>query len=420
MAADHGWAPPKLLDENVDNGKVHKASGGRDLAGREKLRWAVEEIEAGKYQILAAENFDRLFRNIDVQRQVVGRVERAGGEVWERARRISHKRAADKFTATIKGASSEYVKDTAEERSFDAVEVAIEKGKVPWYQSAPGYIRKKDSTLEPDPKLRKVIKKAFQMRADGAPVMGVRAYLKSQGIERSYNGTRYLLRDRLYVGEIHFGTHTPNLKAHDGIIPRELFDAVQKRRDVRGRRSTSERLLARLGVLRCGTCGSRMVVGTTRQGKKRFHYYRCTPVSDCPRRMTISAEIAEKVVVEDTRQRLEGIEETGSAESEYREAVKDLQEREAALDAAGRAFEGFDEVAGFRDRAREFREAVEKQRERVEALAGRSAVMRTVNADLDWDEYSHEAKRELIQATIARATVKLGRGADRIEIEFVQ
>ena len=58
----------------------------------------------------------------------------------------------------------------------------------------------------------------------------------------------------------------------------------------RGRRAKSERLLARLGILRCGTCGGRLVVGSA---TRRSTFYRCTPTSDCPRRVTISADIAE-------------------------------------------------------------------------------------------------------------------------------
>ena len=64
----------------------------------------------------------------------------------------------------------------------------------------------------------------------------------------------------------------------------EAFDLDHRPRDLerlqrvsvpRGRRAKSERLLARLGVLRCGTCDARMSVGTS-QG--RYALYRCPPV----------------------------------------------------------------------------------------------------------------------------------------------
>ena len=70
-------------------------------------------------------------------------------------------------------------------------------------------------------------------------------------------------------------------------------------RSPRGRRAKSERLLARLGVLRCATCGARMVIGSTDQNGKRHYMYRCPPIGDCPRRVTISADLAEQAVVDD-------------------------------------------------------------------------------------------------------------------------
>ena len=63
------------------------------------------------------------------------------------------------------------------------------------------------------------------------------------------------MRSRMYLGEIHFG-ELHNTHAHEAIIKdRRLFERVQRRTVSRGRHAKSERLLARLGVLRCGTCG---------------------------------------------------------------------------------------------------------------------------------------------------------------------
>ena len=101
------------------------------------------------------------------------------------------------------------------------------------------------------------------------------------------------------LGEIHFGAHTPNPAAHPAIVDRDTWKAVQRATVSRGRRAKSERLLARLGVLRCGTCDARMVVGTA--NRSSYWIYRCPPTGDCQRRVTISAEIAEKKVVEKVR-----------------------------------------------------------------------------------------------------------------------
>ena len=98
-----------------------------------------------------------------------------------------------------------------------------------------------------------------------------------------------MLSSRLYLGEIHLG-EWHNLQAHPPIIrDRDLFDRVQRRTVSRGRQAKSDRLLARLGVLRCGTCGSRMVINT------HTGSYRCgdTSANGCARRAAVQADVVE-------------------------------------------------------------------------------------------------------------------------------
>ena len=87
-------------------------------------------------------------------------------------------------------------------------------------------------------------------------------------------------------------------KAHEAIVnDRGLFERVQHRTVSRGRQAKSERLLARLGVLRCGTCGSRMVINSDSGS------YRCgdTSVNRCRRRAAVKADRVEEMVLEAVR-----------------------------------------------------------------------------------------------------------------------
>jgi len=90
----------------------------------------------------------------------------------------------------------------------------------------------------------------------------IQALLAENGIERALSGVAWMLRSRMYLGEVHFGElHNP--RAHEAIVKdRGLFERVARRTVSRGRQAKSERLLARLGVLRCGTCASRMVINS--------------------------------------------------------------------------------------------------------------------------------------------------------------
>ena len=106
-----------------------------------------------------------------------------------------------------------------------------------------------------------------------------------------------MLRSRMYLGEIHFG-ELHNLNAHEAIIKdRRLFERVQRRTVLRGRQAKSERLLARLGVLRCGTCRSRMVINSDSGS------YRCgdTSANRCRRRAAVKADRVEAMVLDAVR-----------------------------------------------------------------------------------------------------------------------
>jgi site-specific DNA recombinase len=174
-----------------------------------------------------------------------------------------------------------------------------------------------------------------------------------------------------------------------------------------GRKAKSERLLARLGVLRCGSCGARMVVGTARQGGKRYPYYRCPPVGDCPQRVTISAPLVEGVVVAAVRRRLADVEGRASAERNVHDAQVTLDRAQSDLDAAIRAFAGLEDEDAARTRLAELRDARDEAREHVEHLGSPRLVM-TVNLSRDWDLLTLEERRAAIRLTVAAVRVAPG------------
>jgi hypothetical protein len=156
-----------------------------------------------------------------------------------------------------------------------------------------------------------------------------------------------------------------------------------------------------------------MVVGTS-QGQ--YPLYRCPPVGGCPQRVTISAEAAERAVVDAVRELLAGTEGRASVEGGIGEAADELARRQDALDKAIRTFEGLEDEQAARERLQELRAARDEARERHDELLAASAPAITVSAG-DWNLLTLEERRALIRAVIERAVVAPGRGADRISIE---
>ena len=418
LATRSPWTlrPDDLWDENIDgNGHVRKAaSGGADLVDRPTFLRAIESIERGEAQVICAERLDRLFRDLDVQRAVITRVEAAGGRIETVAGRTSHETAELELQANLNGSVAQYVRRTAKERSMAAVTQAIEQGKVPWSQTAPGYVRNDDSTLRPDPKLKPIIVKAFKMRDAGATIQAVREYLAEHGVQRSYHGTTHLLRDHIYLGEIHFKDRV-NLTAHQAIIDRSLFERVQRIAVPRGRRAKSERLLARIGVLRCATCGARMVVGSS--NNSQYYIYRCPPTGDCAHRVTISAQIVENMVIGYVKRRLRDIRGTATAADDVSDAMVDLERAQQALDAAITTFASIMVEPAVIKKLGELTETRNAARDTYEQAVTNSDATSIAVTVGDWDALTLDEQRALIKAVIDRVTVAPGRGPDRITIE---
>jgi site-specific DNA recombinase len=399
--------------ELVDTFEELDVSGGAALAKRPGLRRAVEMVEAGEARVVVVAFFDRLVRSLKVQLEIAERVEAAGGKILALDVGEVGAGATGKLTAQFLGAVAEYHRNVTAERTAEAKRRAIARGVPTFSKIPPGYQRREDGTIEPYPKESAVVAEAFRLRADGATVMDVRAFLREHGIERSFHGTTALLASRMYLGELRFGSLV-NTASHPAIVDAETWGRVQRMKSPRGRRAKSERLLARLGVLRCGTCGARMVVGTAHKGG-RYPFYRCPPVGDCPQRVTISAEVAEHTVVEAVKELLRGVEGSAGVGGATEAAERDLDAVEAELAAAVEAFTGLEDVAAANQRLLQLRKARDEKRDRLGELQAAQAPAITVTAE-DWDRLKVDEQRALIRAVVERADVAPGRGPERLSV----
>jgi site-specific DNA recombinase len=405
--------------DGLDLRDIHEelnVSGGATLERRTGLRQAVQAIEAGEAEVVVVAYFDRLVRSLAVQREVVERVERAGGAIVAvDVGEVRADTASRWLSSTLLGMVAEYARRVTGERTADAKRRAVARGVPPFPNVPPGYRRRDDASLEPDPDQAPAVAEAFALRAGGSTVAEVREHLRQHGIDRSFHGVQAMLGSRIFLGELHFG-ELVNLDSHLAIVKPDVWQRVQRMRVSRGRRAKSERLLARLGVLRCGTCGGRMVIGSTDQNGKRHYMYRCSPVSDCPRRVTVSADMAEAVIVDEVRRLLDGIHDGATVADGIDDAEREFEAREQELDAAVRAFQGLEDVETARGRLLDLRDARERARDRLGELRAASAPAVTISATGDWDLLTLDAQRALIRAVIDRADVAPGRGRDRITI----
>lgn len=422
------FASPELQEERIRGIDglnvlaVHPeldVSGGKPLAKRGTtakpgLLQAVEAIERGEAEVLVAAYFDRLFRSLKVQAEVVERVERAGGKVLALdVGHVSSDSAAQWLSGTMLGAVSEYYRRSIGERIYASDARAIKNGKPPFPRIPLGYRRSEKGPLEPDPATLSLAVEIFTMRADGASWQTLLNHLAAHGITYSQAGLRALLANRIYLGELRFG-ELHNHKAHKAIIGPELFERVQSTWSPRGRVPRSQLLLARMRLVRCDRCGSVMGPATwvhqpTGQKMKR---YRCPTPG--PGHASIDAKIVDDLAADAAWLTVADMEGRAAANRTYAEAKSKAEASQSDLDAAVRTF-----VAAGIESEPAVIEKLSALRDRRDTDAAHAASCRPTDgipvylSELERERATHDELRDLIAATLHKVAIIPGKRGDR-------
>jgi site-specific DNA recombinase len=428
--ADHFISPSEQRGRIVEacraNGlqlvTVHEeldVSAGLPIGKRPGLSAAIAQVEAGHADTLVVAYFDRLVRNLRVQAEIVERIEVAGGSILAvdigqvRADTASHW-----LSSTLLGAVAEYHRRMTAERTAEATVRSVAAGVPPYPNMSLGYRRGSDRRLQVDEAEAVIVRRAFELRADGGSWHDLRRHLAQHGIQRSSRSISGLIGSRVVLGELHFGKHV-NRDAHTPIVDRALWDRAQRAGPKWGASvpgPKSDRLLARMRLLRCGSCGGSMVLGAQTKGGRIYPMYRCPTSSSCTRGVTISATAVEAVVVDRVRELLADESASATASVELAEARAELHEMRAKLDRAIDTLLGFDDVAAARQKLQSLRDDVEGAEDRVAELERVAGVGVTINAAADWDALTLDEQRALIGAVLRRVDVFPGRGLERITL----
>jgi site-specific DNA recombinase len=222
-------------------------SGGLPLAQRASLLAAVEGVEAGRYAGIIVGYLSRLGRRMDLL-EVWERVEAAGGRIIAVMEGIDTSTPTGRHMRNMLLSQATMEREQHAERFENLRRWATEAGIWQRRQTPRGYDKGEDRRLTPNREADSV-RHAFRARGAGRPMVGIASDLKMTPA-----GVRYLLRNRVYLGELRVGQHV-NPNAHPPIVTREEFEAAQitHPRPARGLRDDGPALLA--GIVRCGGCG---------------------------------------------------------------------------------------------------------------------------------------------------------------------
>lgn len=391
-------------------------SGGAILARRPGLSRAVAAVEAGEADVVAAAYFDRLFRSLTTQAEVVDRVERAGGRVLAvDVGEITNGSAGQWLSGTMLGAVSEYYRRSAKDRGNQTADSVVARGvhnRVPF-----GYRRNANpdgskanpaldgKALVPDPETAPLVRRIFELRVDGHAWTGIGDWLHAEGVRPPRGGhwsvstIRNMIGNDVYLGVVTLGPRRVE-GAHEPLVSAGLWRAAQS--STRIQRTGRNAAGVAGGLLRCASCGRTLTVTGTNPA------YTCRRRSGgkpCERPVYVSKHRAddyvERVIVEVLEQ---GTLEVVTSSGDLERLRADLAEAEAELEA-------YVETAAALD-TRLFTRGLHARQERV--TAARSSLDETsARADLatdlpqasGWAALDIDGRRRVARALIADVIV---------------
>lgn len=179
-----------------------------------------------------------------------------------------------------------------------------------------GYVINAERKLAIDPLTAPIVVDIFKMSYDGKTVKQIYNELAAKNITRSngkplrYNAVRYILSNRVYIGEYnHMGVKIEN--GVPAIVDKEIFDGVQielaKNSKAPARHTADDDYLLTTRLF-CGKCGAMMVAqaGTSATKGVVYRYYACVRQKkhQCDKK-TVSKTKLENFIVYKTMQMLQ-------------------------------------------------------------------------------------------------------------------
>jgi DNA invertase Pin-like site-specific DNA recombinase len=280
--ASEGWS---LLPEHYDDGGI---SGG--TLARPALKRLLEDIAAGKIDIVVVYKVDRLTRSLMDFSTLVRALDEAGTSFVSVTQAFNTTNSMGRLTLNMLLSFAQFEREVTAERIRD--KIAASKAKGMWMGGVPpiGY-EPAGRTLKIVPEHAAIVRVIFERYLEMNSVRELQKNLTADGIltpirhmagGRRFGGIPFsrgqiypMLRSCIYVGRIpHKDTSYPG--QHPAIVDQELWDRVQQKLadQTNGpRRRARAAHPSMLAGLVFDAQGQRMISMHACKGKRRYRYY---------------------------------------------------------------------------------------------------------------------------------------------------
>ena len=453
-----GW---RLATEKYDDGGFTGANLERPAFQR-----LVDDIEAGKIDVLVVYKVDRLSRSLLDFAKVMDRFNKAGTAFVSVTQNFSTADAMGRLTLNMLMSFAEFEREMIAERTRDKIAAARRKGKWTGGPVPLGY-DVVDKKLVVNDLEAVVVREIFDLYLKHRSALSVMRILNETGRatkrHRAKNGNvrkarawskdavLRVLKNPVYAGympyrdEIHPGEH-------DAIVDQDTYTKVHALLQDHGgpqrRRGRNPEYLLR-GLLRCTLCGKAYTPASTRKKNKVYRYYRCVTRDKegrkaCPAR-PLPADAIEDFVIDRIREATADGDLTADVSTELRalfdkrrEALKterrDLPRAIASLASEGRKL--VETLASLNGTARRLLEdRIEEVGQELGRCEARLATVERALAELDraevdadwvtnaltdlddlWDVLTVDNRGRLVQAVVKRVDVDDVKGTVAAEL----
>lgn len=307
---------------------------------------ALRLCENGTADGIAVYRLDRFARSVVHGLDSIKRLQEAGARFVSVSEGFDAGTDVGRLVITILFAFAELELGKIKQNWAHAVQQAIDAGK--YVSSIPpiGYRKNEQSRLVVDPDVAPHVKALFLMRTAGKTWGELAEYMEQQGMitgrGNAYwtpSATRQIVLNRAYLGEARNG-ELVNATAHEPIVTEKEWHAAQPSENIilPKAKSHSANCVLR-GVLVCGGCGHKMLVGVKTKGKNRKPYYYCRgrySTGRCPARPTANHKTIDTYVEEQLLAAFHGdgpLAEALVQQDEIERAVRELDAARFALSA---------------------------------------------------------------------------------------
>ena len=274
--------------ENLIISKFITEAKTAKIPGRKQFNELLQLIEAGKASGILTWHPDRLARNSIDGGKVIYLLDTGKLLDLKFPSFWFESTPQGKFMLSIAFGQSKYYVDNLSENVKRGNRQKLRNGI--WPSKAPyGYINNpKTRGIDVDPELSKVVKKAFQLFADGnISFTAISQFMHKFGIKKldgkpvKVGQVKNMLTNRFYIGILKYaGEYYQG--SHKTFISKKLFDKVQKKIKRIEKPRKHGHNFAFTGLATCGECSAAITaekhikVYPKTRGKVEYIYYRCT------------------------------------------------------------------------------------------------------------------------------------------------